>query len=77
MIGTPRARIAVVSMHTSPTAALGHSANGGMNVYIREVCAAFSRCAANSSWDIQQRYAAPLSTSRRAMSAWRAQNCDW
>ena len=44
MIVTPRARIAVVSMHTSPTASLGESANGGMNVYIREICAAFSRC---------------------------------
>lgn len=29
-------------MHTSPTASLGQSANGGMNVYVREVCAAFS-----------------------------------
>jgi D-inositol-3-phosphate glycosyltransferase len=29
-------------MHTSPTASLGQSANGGMNVYIREVCTAFS-----------------------------------
>jgi D-inositol-3-phosphate glycosyltransferase len=44
LIVTPRARIAVVSMHTSPTASLGESANGGMNVYIREICAAFSRC---------------------------------
>jgi D-inositol-3-phosphate glycosyltransferase len=35
-------RIAVVSMHTSPTAPLGQSANGGLNVYVREVCAAFS-----------------------------------
>ena len=40
----PRARIAVVSMHTSPTASLGESANGGMNVYIRGISAAFSRC---------------------------------
>jgi D-inositol-3-phosphate glycosyltransferase len=44
MIATPRARIAIVSMHTSPTASLGHSANGGMNVYIREVASAFGRC---------------------------------
>lgn len=44
MIVAPRARIAVVSMHTSPTASLGQNANGGMNVYIREVCSAFSRC---------------------------------
>jgi D-inositol-3-phosphate glycosyltransferase len=35
-------RIAVISMHTSPTAALGHNANGGLNVYVREVCTAFS-----------------------------------
>jgi D-inositol-3-phosphate glycosyltransferase len=39
-----RARLAVVSMHTSPTAALGVSANGGMNVYVQQVCQAFSRC---------------------------------
>jgi D-inositol-3-phosphate glycosyltransferase len=44
MINVPRARIAVVSMHTSPTASLGQNANGGMNVYIREICAAFSNC---------------------------------
>ncbi|MHB8687869.1 MAG: glycosyltransferase [Candidatus Dormibacteraceae bacterium] len=35
-------RIAVVSMHTSPTASLGQNANGGLNVYVREICAAFS-----------------------------------
>jgi D-inositol-3-phosphate glycosyltransferase len=35
-------RIAVISMHTSPTAPLGQSANGGLNVYVREVCDAFS-----------------------------------
>jgi D-inositol-3-phosphate glycosyltransferase len=35
-------RIAVISMHTSPTAPLGQSANGGLNVYVREVCQAFS-----------------------------------
>ena len=29
-------------MHTSPTASLGESANGGLNVYVRQVCAAFS-----------------------------------
>ena len=44
MNGLPRARLAVISMHTSPTAALGQSANGGMNVYIREVCRSFSGC---------------------------------
>ncbi len=37
-----RLRVAVISMHTSPTAPLGRQANGGMNVYVREVCAAFS-----------------------------------
>ncbi|HEV2216226.1 MAG TPA: glycosyltransferase [Candidatus Dormibacteraeota bacterium] len=35
-------RIAVISMHTSPTAPLGQQAAGGMNVYVREVCNAFS-----------------------------------
>ncbi|HEY8952405.1 MAG TPA: glycosyltransferase [Candidatus Dormibacteraeota bacterium] len=35
-------RIAVVSMHTSPTASLGQNANGGLNVYVREISAAFS-----------------------------------
>src|SRR5205807_6934716 len=36
-------RVAVISLHTSPTATLGHSANGGLNVYVREVCTALSR----------------------------------
>jgi len=35
-------RIAVISMHTSPTASLGQNANGGLNVYVREICTAFS-----------------------------------
>src|SRR5437660_10559508 len=35
-------RIAVISMHTSPTASLGQNANGGLNVYVREVATAFS-----------------------------------
>ena len=35
-------RIAVISMHTSPTASLGQNANGGLNVYVREVSSAFS-----------------------------------
>jgi D-inositol-3-phosphate glycosyltransferase len=34
--------VAIISLHTSPTAALGHSANGGLNVYVRETCRAFS-----------------------------------
>jgi len=29
-------------MHTSPTASLGRNANGGLNVYVREVASAFS-----------------------------------
>ncbi len=29
-------------MHTSPTASLGRSANGGLNVYVHEICNAFS-----------------------------------
>ena len=37
-----RMRVAVISMHTSPTAPLGQQAAGGMNVYVREVCSAFS-----------------------------------
>jgi D-inositol-3-phosphate glycosyltransferase len=39
---TALGRIAVISMHTSPTASLGQNANGGLNVYVREVCSAFS-----------------------------------
>ena len=39
----PIERVAMICMHTSPTASLGHSANGGLNVYVREVCAALSR----------------------------------
>jgi D-inositol-3-phosphate glycosyltransferase len=35
-------RIAVISMHTSPTASLGQNANGGLNVYVQEVAASFS-----------------------------------
>jgi D-inositol-3-phosphate glycosyltransferase len=40
--GDPRRRIGVISMHTSPTASLGQNAEGGLNVYVREVCTAFS-----------------------------------
>src|ERR1700675_2215949 len=29
-------------MHTSPTGSLGQNGNGGLNVYVREVCSAFS-----------------------------------
>ena len=31
-------------MHTSPTGSLGQDGNGGLNVYVREVCTAFSEC---------------------------------
>jgi D-inositol-3-phosphate glycosyltransferase len=35
-------RIAVISMHTSPTASPGQNANGGLNVYVHEIATAFS-----------------------------------
>ncbi len=41
-LSEPALRIAVLSMHTSPTASLGFSANGGLNVYVRQICSAFS-----------------------------------
>ncbi len=37
------ARIAMLSVHTSPLAALGGKETGGMNVYIREVCRALAK----------------------------------
>lgn len=37
-----RRRVAVISMHASPTASLGKAANGGLNVYVRETSCAFS-----------------------------------
>jgi D-inositol-3-phosphate glycosyltransferase len=39
----PSLRAAVISLHTSPTASLGRNANGGLNVYVREVCTGLSR----------------------------------
>lgn len=42
LTAAPSRRVAVLSLHTSPTAALGESANGGLNVYVRETCLAFS-----------------------------------
>jgi len=39
---TAARRLAVISMHTSPTASLGQNANGGLNVYVREVAITFS-----------------------------------
>jgi D-inositol-3-phosphate glycosyltransferase len=37
------ARLAVLSMHTSPLAQPGTGDGGGMNVYVRELCAALAR----------------------------------
>src|SRR2546423_14374689 len=36
-------RVAMITLHTSPTAVLGQDANGGLNVYVRELCAQLSR----------------------------------
>jgi D-inositol-3-phosphate glycosyltransferase len=36
-------RLAVISAHTSPLAALGGKETGGMNVYVRETCAELGR----------------------------------
>lgn len=41
-------RIAMLSMHTSPVAALGGKETGGMNVYIRELC----RQLAKMGWQV-------------------------
>ncbi|HUZ89581.1 MAG TPA: glycosyltransferase [Candidatus Acidoferrales bacterium] len=41
-VSSQHPRLALVCLHTSPTAALGQSANGGLNVYVREVCAGLS-----------------------------------
>src|SRR5690349_17470914 len=35
-------RVAMITLHTSPTATLGQNANGGLNVYVRELCARLS-----------------------------------
>lgn len=43
MTAAPVQRVAVLSLHTSPTATLGQSANGGLNVYVRETCLALSQ----------------------------------
>lgn len=34
----------MITLHTSPTATLGHNANGGLNVYVRELCTQLSAC---------------------------------
>src|SRR5258708_10304488 len=36
-------RVAMISMHTSPTAVLGQRANGGLNVCVRELCTQLSQ----------------------------------
>jgi D-inositol-3-phosphate glycosyltransferase len=41
--GSPLKPLAIVSLHTSPVAALGAGENGGMNVYVRAVCEELSR----------------------------------
>ncbi len=38
-----RLRVAMISMHTSPTAKLGADTNGGLNVYVRSVGITFGR----------------------------------
>jgi D-inositol-3-phosphate glycosyltransferase len=41
--GSRPSRVAMITVHTSPTGTLGQSANGGLNVYVREVCSQLSR----------------------------------
>ncbi|HEV2014423.1 MAG TPA: glycosyltransferase [Candidatus Dormibacteraeota bacterium] len=41
--GTALKPLAIVSLHASPVAALGAGENGGMNVYVRAVCAELGR----------------------------------
>lgn len=62
-------RVAMITLHTSPTATLGQSANGGLNVYVRELCTllsrrgvatdVFTRCLGPDCPDVEQ--LAPLS----------------
>src|SRR5262249_8746993 len=62
-------RVAMITMHTPPTAALGQNANGGLNVYVRELCTllssrgvatdVFPRCPGPDCPDVEQ--LAPLS----------------
>ena len=62
-------RVAMITMHTSPTATLGQSANGGLNVYVRELCTllsargvatdVFTRCLGPGCPEVEQ--LAPLS----------------
>lgn len=61
----PRARrVAVVSMHTSPTGALGQGANGGLNVYVRESSAAFARLGIETDVFTRVPAGRPLTTER-------------
>jgi D-inositol-3-phosphate glycosyltransferase len=62
-------RVAMITLHTSPTATLGQNANGGLNVYVRELCEllsrrgvatdVFTRCPGPDCPDVEQ--LAPLS----------------
>lgn len=36
-------RVAMITLHTSPTATLGQNANGGLNVYVHELCTRLSQ----------------------------------
>ena len=61
----------MITLHTSPTATLGHNANGGLNVYVRELCTqlsrrgvatdVFTRCLGPASHDPDVEELAPLS----------------
>lgn len=50
-------RVAFISLHASPTASLGRRANGGLNVYVREVCAGFA--AGGVASDVFTRHSSP------------------
>jgi len=54
-------------MHTSPTASLGKDANGGLNVYVREVCSAFSD--RGVATDVFTRLQSPDDPSEEALAA--------
>src|SRR5205807_591222 len=67
--GRAAPRIAVISMHTSPTASLGNNANGGLNVYVHEICTAFSdRGIATDVFTRRQSSDDPYSESLAALS---------
>src|SRR5215467_5613280 len=62
-------RVAMITLHTSPTATLGQNANGGLNVYVSELCTllsqrgvaadVFTRCPGPDSPEVEE--LAPLS----------------